>query len=72
MNVESPERRTPTGLDLLLAHCAGLDPERPTARERLESALGSDLAGKLVFALSAGAPSDRRSPELGAWAVFAA
>jgi hypothetical protein len=53
--VPSPSGRR--GLDLLAAHCAGLDRlllehgETP-ARERLEEAVGPDLAHKLVFALS--------------------
>jgi hypothetical protein len=72
MSAELPQNATHAGLDLLLAHCAGLDPDRATARERLDGVLGPDLARKLVFALSAGAPDERRSPELGAWAVFAA
>jgi hypothetical protein len=33
---------------------ARLDPDRPTAAERLEEALGPDLARMLVFALSRG------------------
>jgi hypothetical protein len=39
---------------LLLAHCAALDPvdRRPTARTRLETALGQDMARRLVLALS--------------------
>ncbi|HEY5057781.1 MAG TPA: hypothetical protein VII51_02075 [Gaiellaceae bacterium] len=72
MSAELPQSGTLAGLDLLLAHCASLDPDRSTARERLDEALGPDLAKKLVFALSAGAPCERRSPDLGAWAVFAA
>ena len=46
----SPGRR---GLELLAVHCTSLDPEAPTARERLEQIIGPDLAHKLVFALSA-------------------
>ena len=46
----SPGRR---GLELLAVHCTSLDPEAPTARERLEQIVGPDLAHKLVFALSA-------------------
>ena len=46
------ERRQRKGRELLLAHCARLDPETPTARERLEAVLGPALARKLVFALS--------------------
>jgi hypothetical protein len=45
----SPRRR---GLELLAAHCASLDPDAPSARERLDAALGAELAKKLVFALS--------------------
>ena len=43
----------------LLAHCANLDPATPTARDRLDEALGPDLAHKLVFALSSGTQSRR-------------
>jgi hypothetical protein len=56
---------------LLLAHCASLDPATTTARERLEDALGAELALKLVSALSAGAPS-RDDGGLGSRMVFAA
>ena len=49
------------GLELLAIHCAALDPEAPTARERLDAVLGSDLARRLVFALSgAGTPGGQR------------
>jgi hypothetical protein len=44
-----PGRR---GLELLVAHCSSVYSDAPTARERLEEALGPDLASKLVFALS--------------------
>lgn len=37
---------------LLAAHCLNLDPATPTARERLERALGKELAAKLLFALA--------------------
>jgi len=58
---------------LLVAHCASFDPDAPTARERLEEALGPDLARKLVFALSGSAESRERSAgPLGPRAVFAA
>jgi len=56
---------------LLLAHCASLDPAGPPARERLEDALGEELARRLVSALCAGAPS-RDDGGLGARMVFAA
>jgi hypothetical protein len=69
MNAVPHER----GSALLLAHCASLDPDSPTARERLDEALGPDLAKKLVFALSSGTRSRARSRSgLGARALFAA
>jgi hypothetical protein len=69
MNAVPQER----GLALLLAHCASLDPDSPTARERLAEAIGPDLAQKLVFALSSGTRSRARSRSgLGARALFAA
>jgi len=69
MNAAPHER----GLALLAAHCASLDPDTPTAFDRLEEALGPDLAHKLVFALSTGSRSRDRSPgRLGPRAVFAA
>jgi hypothetical protein len=69
MNAVPHER----GLAFLLAHCASLDPDSPTARERLDEALGPDLAQKLVFALSSGTKSRARSRSgLGARALFAA
>jgi hypothetical protein len=41
--------------ELLLAHCAVLDPveRRPKARTRLETELGPDMTRRLLFALSA-------------------
>jgi hypothetical protein len=67
MNAVPSER----GLDLLALHCASLDPSTATARERLDEALGAELARKLVFALAKGA--ERRQREaLDARAVFAA
>lgn len=59
------------GTALLLAHLASLDPATPPARERLEHALGPELARKLVYALSSGAPQ-RSEPDLRARFVFAA
>jgi hypothetical protein len=55
------------GTALLLAHCASLDPAAPTARERLEDALGPELAQRLVRALCSTPPR-----ALDARAVFAA
>ena len=39
------------GSQLLEAHMRSFDPAKPTARERLEAAIGQPLAWKLVFAL---------------------
>jgi hypothetical protein len=63
--------RSKRGNALLLAHCASLDPATQRARQRLEDALGEELARKLVSALCAGAPS-RDDDGLGARMVFAA
>ena len=43
---------------LILAHCfaLGLDDPRPSARVRLDAALGHDLAVQLVTALTLGSP----------------
>lgn len=46
---------------LLAAHCRNLDPEAPTARERLEQALGRELASKLLFALAPPRGTQRRA-----------
>jgi hypothetical protein len=46
----------PAASELLLAHCSALDSDdrcRPTAAARLEALLGSELARRLVLALSA-------------------
>ncbi|HEV7132433.1 MAG TPA: hypothetical protein VGN27_01720 [Gaiellaceae bacterium] len=48
------------GLALLAVHCTSLDPEAPSARERLEAMLGTELAGRLVAALSRGATARAR------------
>jgi hypothetical protein len=56
------------GLALLAAHCASLDPCAATARDRLDSQLGPELAQLLVQALST-TPGSRR---LRARPVFAA
>jgi hypothetical protein len=45
---------THRGPRLLVAHLRSLDPATPTARERLEEALGAPLAHKLLFALASG------------------
>jgi hypothetical protein len=53
----------PTGADLILRHCAALQrlsDIRPTAADRLEQALGGELAQLLVGAL-AGPQSPRGS-----------
>jgi len=59
------------GLELLVAHCASLDPETATARERLDEVVGPDLARMLVFAVSGGERERSRAP-LRARSVFAA
>ena len=46
----------PAASELLLAHCSALDSDdrcRPTAAARLEALLGTELARRLVSALSA-------------------
>jgi hypothetical protein len=50
---EQPQPKT-RGLRLLAAHLRSLDPAMPTPRERLERALGAQLAHKLLFALAPG------------------
>jgi hypothetical protein len=40
------------GAALLAAHCRSLDPTAATARERLDEAVGPELARVLVFALA--------------------
>jgi hypothetical protein len=40
-----------SGLDLLAARIASLDPDAPTARERLEDALGPTLTAFLIAVL---------------------
>jgi hypothetical protein len=61
------------GLARLAAHCASLDPDAPTARERLEEKLGPELARKLVFALAARERDEDRSLHpLRPRAIFAA
>jgi hypothetical protein len=53
----APRRR---GLGLLALHCASLDPDTPSARDRLDAVLGAELAQKLVFALSSAGSPDRQ------------
>ncbi len=75
MSAQLPQAQGLAGLDLLAAHCANLDPDTPTARERLDVALGPELARKLIFALAAGAPREHREhreSDLRAWVVVAA
>src|SRR5947209_6547233 len=43
---------TQRGMRLLAAHLESLDPEAVPPRERLEAALGTELARKLLFALA--------------------
>jgi hypothetical protein len=44
----------PRGTQLLVVHLASYDPERKSAKERLDDVLGPELARKLVSALSSG------------------
>jgi len=60
------------GLELIAAHCTSLDPAWAPARQRLDDALGPELARKLVFALSCGGPQGRSRGVSGAGPVFAA
>jgi len=60
MDEPAVSRRRGRGLELLLAHCASLDPDTRRARDRLDAALGPQLAHKLMFALSVGTSSRRR------------
>ena len=53
------EQTTNRAMRLLAAHLASLDPQAVQARERLEAELGSELARKLVFALTQQRPSRR-------------
>jgi hypothetical protein len=59
MNAVSPQP-SGRGLALLIQHCASLDPDAPSARERLDDVLGTELAQKLVFALSGAGSPDRQ------------
>jgi len=58
MNAVPPHRKG-RGLVLLIAHCRSLDPDAPSARERLIEALGAELAARLGVALSSGSPGER-------------
>jgi hypothetical protein len=62
------------GLSLLAAHCLSLDPSARTARQRLDAAIGPELAHMLVFALSRdeSESTSRWRNGLGTRAVFAA
>jgi hypothetical protein len=55
-----PPKREGRGLALLAAHCSSLDPDAPTARDRLEALLGTEFAQKLVVALSSGSSGRER------------
>ena len=55
MNAALQPHATGRGAGLLLAHCAEIaEVERTPPRERLEAALGGELAHLLVFALAGG------------------
>jgi hypothetical protein len=56
MDAAAVSHLKPVASDLLLEHCFALDERdrrRPTAAARLEALLGSELAHRLVLALSA-------------------
>jgi hypothetical protein len=52
-----PQATDRRGVRLLARHLQSLNPEAESARERLEEELGSELAHKLVFALSPRRPA---------------
>lgn len=55
MDAAAVTHAKPAAAELLLAHCSALDSDerwRPTAAARLEALLGSELARRLVTALS--------------------
>jgi hypothetical protein len=54
-----PPSRGGRGIELLASHCQSLDPDAPSARERLAAAIGVELANKLVSALSGGTSPGR-------------
>jgi hypothetical protein len=58
MDAAEAGRRPMTGSSRIVAHCLALDEERSDprapARARLETALGPELAGRLVQALAGG------------------
>ncbi|MHB8470775.1 MAG: hypothetical protein ACYDCH_13635 [Gaiellaceae bacterium] len=62
MRAAAAQPRQGRGTSLLLAQLATLDPATPTARERLDAALGPELARRLVLALTSGA---RRAAQRG-------
>jgi len=72
MSAELPQTQGLSGLELLVAHCRNLDPATPNARQRLDVALGPELARKLVFALSPHVPREYRERDLRGPVVFAA
>lgn len=50
--MDDRHQRVDGEVELLSADCRSLDPDAPTAEERLVSALGPELARKLIFALA--------------------
>jgi predicted dehydrogenase len=50
------------GLHMLEAHMRSFDPETPTARERLEAALGEPLTRQLLRSLLSSATSREAGP----------
>lgn len=60
MDAAAVSHRNPGASDLLLGHCFALDQEpaaetdarRPTANDRLEALVGTEMARRLLLALS--------------------
>ena len=50
------------GLELLEAHMRSFDPDAPTARERVEAALGEPFTERLLRVLLSSAGGDMKTP----------
>jgi hypothetical protein len=59
--MDDRQQRADGELEMLEAHFRSLDPDAPTAEERLVSALGPELARKLMFALAQRVSGVRRA-----------
>ena len=58
---ERQQRAESQAIEALEAHARSLDPDQPTAAERLSLALGPELARKLMFALAQSVERVRRA-----------